>query len=258
MFSLSNKNILITGATGHLGRSISYGLASLGAIIHVNSRSVDDCEALAADIRATGLRAEPAPFNVTVYEEIRGYADATGHLDVLINNAYSGGSGTMLSATCDDFITSYNSSVIACARLTKILEPKLSESAIRNGTASIINIASMYGSVSPDFRIYESLESTNPPFYGAAKAALIQLTKYAACEFASKNIRVNCVSPGPFPSHETLQKLPNMVDRIVSKVPIGRIGCPTEMVGPIAFLASDASSYVTGINLPVDGGWTAW
>jgi NAD(P)-dependent dehydrogenase (short-subunit alcohol dehydrogenase family) len=258
MFNLSNKHILLTGATGYLGSQVAFGLAKLGAIIHINSRTVGACERLVDEINSKGCRAIAASFDVTKDEAVKEYADSLSQLDVLINNSYAGIGGTILSASMDNYIDSYQSSVVASANLTKVFEPFLSEAASLRGNASIINVASMYGMVSPDARIYDTNEGTNPPFYGAAKAALIQLTKYAACELAAKNIRVNSVSPGPFPSDAAQSELPNLMKKIVSKVPMGRIGLPVELVGPIAFLASDASSFVTGANIPIDGGWTSW
>jgi len=259
MFNLENKSILLTGATGHLGREISHGLASMGAIVHVNSRSENDCLELVEEIQDMGFKAISAPFDVTVEQNIIKYASSINQLDVLINNAQpAGAGGNMLSSSNDNYINSYNASVVASSNLIRLLKPKFDQAVEGNGYASIINIASMYGIVSPDIRIYESEESINPPFYGAAKAALIQLTKYAACEFAKNNIRVNCISPGPFPSAIAQSELPEMVSKIISKVPMNRIGLPSELLGPIAFLASDASSFITGINIPVDGGWTAW
>ena len=189
MFNLSNKTILITGATGYLGREMAHGLSRMGATIHINSRTTEECVKLAEDIKSSGFNAIPASFDVTINEEVKTYANSIDQLDVLINNSYSGVGGTILSSESDDYINSYNSSVVASASLIKALEPKLSEAAMHNGYASIINIASMYGMVSPDARIYGTQEGANPPFYGAAKAALIQLTKYAACEFAKKNMK---------------------------------------------------------------------
>lgn len=258
MFDLSGKHILLTGATGYIGSQVAFGLAQLGAIIHVNSRTVAACERLVEQINSKGYRAVLASFDVTKDEAVKEYASSLFQLDVLINNSYSGVGGTILSALTENYIDSYRSSVVSSANLIKVFEPFLSDAASRTGNASIINIASMYGMVSPDARIYDTKEGTNPPFYGAAKAALIQLTKYAACELADKNIRVNCVSPGPFPSDAAKARAPDLIDKIVSKVPLGRVGLPVELVGPIAFLASDASSYVTGVNIPVDGGWTSW
>jgi NAD(P)-dependent dehydrogenase (short-subunit alcohol dehydrogenase family) len=259
MFNLSKKHILITGATGYLGSQIALGLAELGATIHVNSRTRETCERLVSDINSKGFSAVSASFDVTNVEEVKEYVKSLNQLDVLINNAHPAGvGGTILTASVNNYVDNYKSSVVASANLIKVLEPQLNEAVARAGGASIINVSSMYGMVSPDPRIYDTDEGTNPPFYGAAKAALIQLTKYAACELAPKNIRVNCVSPGPFPSKIAQAELPDLMHKIVSKVPMGRIGLPLELVGPIAFLASDASSYVTGANIPVDGGWTCW
>lgn len=258
MFNLSNKNILITGATGYLGSQLSLGLAQLGATVHVNSRTREACKMVVKDIESSGCNAVLASFDVTNEQEVNEYVQSISQLDVLINNSYAGVGGTVLTASMGNYIDSYKSSVVASANLIKVLEPKLSEAVTRAGNASIINIASMYGMVSADPRIYDSDKGTNPPFYGAAKAGLIQLTKYAACELAPKNIRVNCISPGPFPSEKAQAELPDLMRKIVAKVPLGRIGLPQELIGPIAFLASDTSSYVTGANIPVDGGWTCW
>jgi NAD(P)-dependent dehydrogenase (short-subunit alcohol dehydrogenase family) len=116
----------------------------------------------------------------------------------------------------------------------------------------------MYGIVSPDPRIYKSASEINPPSYGTAKAALLQWTRYAACEFGLEGIRVNSVSLGPFPSIEVQVKSPNFIDKLALRVPMGRIGQSKEAGGPIMFLMSSASSYVNGSNLVVDGGWTSW
>ncbi|MDC0999945.1 SDR family oxidoreductase [Methylophilaceae bacterium] len=258
MFNLSGKHILLTGATGHLGSQVALGLAKLGAVVHVNSRTQEACAKLVNVIKSQGLNAISASFDVTDDKSVEEYAKTISQLNVLVNNSYAGCGGTLLTALPKNYIDSYMSSVVASANLIKIFEPLLARAAIHCGNASVINVASMYGMVSPDARIYDSDEGTNPPFYGAAKASLIQLTKYAACELASKNIRVNCLSPGPFPSEISQSELPELMKKIVSKVPMGRIGSPSELVGPVAFLASDASSYVTGVNIPIDGGWTSW
>jgi gluconate 5-dehydrogenase len=127
-----------------------------------------------------------------------------------------------------------------------------------NKKGSIVNIASMYGIVSPDFRAYENdADLLNPPNYGAAKAGIIQLTRYYAVYFAKDDIRVNCVSPGAFPSYD-IKKRQNFIKKLSDRIPIGRIGNPEELGGAVVFLSSEASSYITGQNLVVDGGWTAW
>ena len=121
-----------------------------------------------------------------------------------------------------------------------------------------MNVSSMYGTVSPDPSIYGTSGANNPPYYGAAKAGMIQLTKYAACHLAADKVRVNSLSPGPFPARTYLDRDPEFHTQLKRKTPMGRTGDPSELAGPLLFLVSDASSFVTGINLAVDGGWTAW
>ena len=118
-------------------------------------------------------------------------------------------------------------------------------------------MGSIYGTVSPDPLIYGETGYDNPPEYGVGKAAINQLTKYVACNFAKYGIRVNVVSPGPFPSNE-VQKNRWFISNLKKKSPMGRIGKPYEIKGIVLFLASKASSYVTGQNIHVDGGWTSW
>lgn len=96
------------------------------------------------------------------------------------------------------------------------------------------------------------------PHYGAAKAALLQFTRYAACHLAPLGIRVNAVSPGPFPPQSVCQTQPEFCGALAGAVPLGRLGEPADLSGAVLFLASPAARYVTGVNLPVDGGWTAW
>jgi NAD(P)-dependent dehydrogenase (short-subunit alcohol dehydrogenase family) len=122
---------------------------------------------------------------------------------------------------------------------------------------SVVNVASMYGMVSPDDRIYGESGRNSPPFYGAGKAGLIQLTRYLACHLASKNIRVNAISPGPFPPQSIRIDDPEFHARLAAKVPMGRVGLADEIGGAVQFLLSEAASFITGVNIPIDGGWTA-
>ena len=106
--------------------------------------------------------------------------------------------------------------------------------------------------------LFRSAGAANPPFYGAAKAALLQWTRYLACELGPQGIRVNEISPGAFPSEGFQIANPECARQLIGKVPLGRFGKPSELKGPVVFLASAASSYVNGANLVVDGGWTCW
>ena len=262
-FRLDGRVAFLTGATGHLGQSMAKALAGAGARVVLNARKQDALEALAAELSSLGHQASIACFDITDENAARSHvsqiAERHGRLDILVNNATSGRPGTIDSAMAEDFDQVYRVNVVAAFQLLQLSLPLLKESAKRTaGGASVINIASMYGSVSPDPSIYGVSGANSPPYYGAAKAGLIQLTRYAACHLAPDRIRVNCMSPGPFPAAHFLERDRAFGDRLSAKVPMRRIGNPAEIQGPLIFLASDASSYVTGANLAVDGGWTAW
>lgn len=258
-FSLQGRTALVTGAAGHLGQAMALALAEAGARVLINGRSASRAESLVDEIRAAGGLADALVFDVTDAAQIR---DAIARLDaplhVIVNNAYFGGAGNLEGAAPQSYRDSYEVGLVAAHALVQAALPALREAVRRDGDASVVNIASMYGMVSPDPRIYASAASANPPFYGAAKAALLQWTRYAACELGPQGIRVNSVSPGPFPAPGVQRENPDFVARLTDKVPLGRIGAAVEIAGPVVFLAAPASSFVNGANLVVDGGWTAW
>ena len=259
IFSLKGKTALVTGATGYLGQSMVQALAEAGAHVIINGRNTERVLMLTETLSGKMLSVERAIFDITKPSEIDDFVKNLNRpLDILINNAYSGSAGNISCSKGDSYTNSYDISLVATHNLLQKLLPNLREAAKTNGGSSIINIASMYGIVSPDQRIYDSPQGVNPPFYGAAKAALIQWTRYAACEFGKENIRVNAISPGPFPSKSVQDANPEFINRLKQKVPMGRIGLSDEIQGAILFLASSASSYVNGSNLVVDGGWTCW
>lgn len=259
LFDLRGRMILLTGSTGHLGQAMARGLADAGATVLLCSRSskktADQAKALARE----GGTVEAIPFDVTNRKERRialgDIARRHGRLDGIINNAYAqpGSRGT------EAFLESCNVAVASAWGIVTDALELLTRTAAKNpGGASIVNISSMYGIVSPDLGIYSAITLPNPPFYGAAKAGLLQLTRYLACELGPRKIRVNAISPGPFPEPAVGKADPKFVKRLGSRNPLGRIGQPEELVGPILFLLSDAASFITGANLSVDGGWTAW
>lgn len=260
-FDLSGRIAVVTGAGGHLGTAIAGSIADLGATVYLVGRSEVGLGDLCDRLRACGGTAEVACLDVTdataVGAMLAGIRKTHGRLDVLVNNAHSPRSGGVDTASARDFRECYEIAVVAAFGLIQQSRALLTAAARAAGTASVINIASMYASVSPDPRNYGSLPP-NPPSYGPAKAGLVQLTRYLACHLAADAIRVNAISPGPFPSDSVAASTPGFIDVLASRTPLGRIGRPEDLVGAVAFLAGDASRYVTGINLPVDGGWTAW
>jgi len=261
-FRLDGRVAFLSGATGHLGRMMAEALAGAGAHVVLNARSKDALEALCSELRERGRKASAACFDVTddvaVAKNIALIGEQHGRLDIIVNNASHGRSATIENTMTTDFEQAYRVNVTAAFQIIQVAVPLLKKSAKSTAASCVVNIASMYGSVSPDPLIYGTSGANNPPSYGAAKAALIQLTRYAACHLAPEGIRVNCISPGPFPAARYLQSDPGFHDRLKAKVPMRRTGDPRELCGPLLFLVSDASSYVTGVNLAVDGGWTAW
>jgi NAD(P)-dependent dehydrogenase (short-subunit alcohol dehydrogenase family) len=240
---------------------MAWALAEAGADVLINARRAESAKRLAGEIQAHGFCARPAVFDIVNNDAVEAAANQyfrDSPLNILVNNAYAGGSGTIEHSFADAYAESYEVAVGSTHRLFRAVLPALRRAVARGTQASVINIASMLGLVSPDPRLYDTVEGANPPFYGAAKAALIQWTRYAACEFGPEGIRVNSVSPGPFPSQEVQRDNAGFISRLVQRVPLGRVGQASEIAGPVLFLASDASSYVNGSNLVVDGGWTAW
>lgn len=257
LYNLENNVVLITGATGYLGKAMCIGLANLGAKVLVNSRNLNTANILVNQINSSGGNAEAAIFDVTDLSSIQAYFDSyTGELTSIVNNAYAGSGATIESAKSNEYIESYDIVMVAAHNIFTQALPKLRASVKNKHPTSVINIGSMYGIVSPDIEMYESPKHTNPPFYGAAKAALIQWTKYGACEFGKEDIRFNSISPGPFPN--LIKNEEDFVLKLSKKVPMQRVGSAAEIVGPVAFLLSSASSFVNGANINVDGGWTKW
>lgn len=256
-FSLEGRVALVTGAAGHLGRAIAEALAGAGAWVFVSGRTAASLEALAAGLAARGRRVTALPFDVRDTDSIRAaarsIAERAGRLDVLVSNAHVPRSGAFAEASRGDFVEATQLSVAAAHDLVTASLPLL-ERAATDGSPSVILVASQYGMVSPDPASYPLESQQNPPYYGAAKAALIQYARHAAVHLASRGVRVNALSPGAFPAERASAEL---VDRLRGRIPLGRVGTPDELTTAVLFLASPRSSFVTGVNLPVDGGYTA-
>jgi NAD(P)-dependent dehydrogenase (short-subunit alcohol dehydrogenase family) len=258
LFSLTARTAVVTGGYGHVGLGLTQGLLEAGAKVYIAGRS-EEKFSVAKKRLAQTEKLDFLELDISRPESIALAAERlkkNGEMvSVLVNNAITPVAPST-EKNYKDWESSLSGGIISAVAVTDGFLSQLQASK----NASVINISSMYGVVSPDFSIYEDpgcQKFKNQPFYGAAKAGLIQYTKYMAVSHAAAGIRFNCISPGPFPS-EDVQKEKTFIKNLERKVPMKRIGKPIELAGACVFLASDASSYVTGQNLMVDGGWTAW
>ncbi|MGC1132303.1 MAG: SDR family oxidoreductase [Nitrososphaeraceae archaeon] len=258
LFDLRDKVAVVTGGSGYLGLYISEGLIEAGAKVFIASRSkVKNEKAIELLQDKIGSKVRSLVLDVRSMESVKECFNEVvrdaGKIDILVNNATVSVGQKLEDISETQWNEGIDGTINGVFRTTKTVIPIMQH----DKSGSIINIASMYGTVSPDPSIYENTDYYSSPNYGAGKSAIIQFTRYTACYLAKTGIRINAVSPGPFPNPE-VQKNRLFISRLERKTPLGRIGQPDELKGIIVFLASKASSFVTGANIPVDGGWTAW
>ena len=252
LFELKNTVILVTGGYGYLGKSICLGLLDHGASVVVLAR--DEKKYNQAFSENKNLHFVVCDVSSTesvkkAYQEVK---EKLGKIDVLVNNSFFGQGGEIDNMSDEAWSTTMDGTINSTHRCIREVLPYFRQ----QKRGKIINVSSMYGIVAPDFQVYEeNKQYTNPPHYGAGKAAIVQVSKYFASLLGPEGILVNTVSPGPFPSIE-VQKSKSFVDALSSKNALRRIGQPNELQGVFIFLASNASSYITGQNIQVDGGWT--
>jgi len=259
-FKLDNKIAIVTGGYSYLGKYFVEALLEAGSTVIITGRDLRKCKNMVKDIREKNSEylIDYLELDISKSDSIKECFKKiyTKHkrIDILVNNAVYSKSNTLEEMKDEEWNYGIDGTLNSVFRCTREIIPYMK----RQKKGNIINISSMYGIVSPDFRIYENnLKYSNPPNYGAAKSGVIQLTKYSAVYLAKYGIRVNCISPGPFPSHD-VQKNKEFINRLSNKIPMGRIGKPEELKGALIFLTSKASSYMTGHNLVIDGGWTIW
>jgi gluconate 5-dehydrogenase len=174
-------------------------------------------------------------------------------IDILVNCGWSGRKNNFESISMEDWNYDIEVCLTGVFRVIKNFTPLL-----KSRRGNIVNIGSMYGHVAPDYRVYDSEKFANPPSYGAAKAGVIQLTKYLASFLAPYGIRANCISPGPFPFPEIQKENPDFIGKLEAKTPTNRVGMPKEIMGVVGLICSEAGSYINGQNICVDGGWSVW
>jgi gluconate 5-dehydrogenase len=243
LFDLSGKVSLVTGARGHLGRALAEALAEAGSRVVVTSRDAQAAGELAASLPAVagGAHLGVALDYLNPASIEHGFAAAAGQvgpIHVLVNNGHQGLSHDWRNVTADEFNRqlSLATGYFLLARLAR-------DQAVEHGApASIILLGSMYGVVGSYPEAYEGICAASPAAYHTLKGGIVHLTRHLAVYWAHDRVRVNCLSPGPFPS---AQAPAAMVERLEQRSPMGRMGQPRELKGPLVFLASDASDLRT-------------
>ncbi|MEZ6191306.1 MAG: SDR family oxidoreductase [Phycisphaerales bacterium] len=252
LFNLKGQIALVTGGAGLFGRQIVEALAEAGATTIVTSRNVDSLKPHCDAWAQRGLIVHPETTDQADTSSILALRDRVlaehGKLDVLVNNAVLRPMNDWES-DADKFAQSMAVNATGLFAITKAFGDHMAE----RGGGSIINIGSIQGMIGPDYTLYEGLGWGSPPDYFFHKGGMINFTRYVASRLGPRGVRCNTLSPGGFLNDQDTR----FVERYCKRTLLGRMADDTDLKGAIVFLASDASAYVTGINLPVDAGYTA-
>jgi 2-deoxy-D-gluconate 3-dehydrogenase len=249
-FRLVDRIAVVVGAGRGIGRTLALGLADAGADVVVSSRTLGELESLADEIRAMGRRALVVTADVTQISEVQRLADATlaefGRVDILVNNAGMNINEPVLEVTeehWDRILDTNLKGLFFCSQA-------FGRVMVEQREGKIVNVGSTFGLVG-----YEQRSA-----YAASKGGVTQLTKVLAIEWAPHNVNVNAIAPTAThtPMNAALFADPEWRAEVLRRIPMGRYCEPEDLVGAVVFLSSDASDLVTGITLPIDGGWTAW
>ena len=249
-FKLDGKTALVTGGARGLGKTMATALAEAGADIALTGRSLDACRTAAKEIaEATGRTVHAFAGDVTVAADVervhREVVAACGDVDILVNNAGTNIRGTLDQLSEADWDNVIDTNLKGPFLCTKAFAPGM----IRKGWGRVVNLASILSVI--------GLPGRTP--YASSKAGVLGLTRVWALEWAGKGVTCNAICPGPFATDMNKQLLndPQAYQQFVANIPMGRWGELEELTGAIVFLASEASSFVTGTSLFIDGGWTA-
>lgn len=251
-FSLAGKIILLTGGAGLYGRGLAAQLAGAGATLILASRKVEALEKVAAEECALGHIVHARTLDQAEETSIHHLRDSIlaefGRVDGLINNAVARPMKSV-DAPLADWEASMKTNATGLFAITRAF----GDSMAAHGAGSIVNIGSIQGMLGPDNSLYEGLNMHAIPDYFFHKAGMVNLTRFFAAHYGPRGVRVNCLSPGGFFSGQH----PTFVERYRNATFLQRMADDRDLGGPVIFLLSDAARYVTGVNLPVDGGYTA-
>ena len=251
-FTFNNQDIWVFGGAGYLGREVVALLVQLGARV-----LCVDLENNAAEV-GFGPTVTPASLDASRIPELELFIDqhlkTRGTPNGVVVMTYASTAKRFDDLEPVDFDEANHGNLTATFALSRAVGNAMAT----RGSGSLVLFSSMYGSVSPDPGVYEEPMNPNPIEYGVGKAGLQQMARYLAVHYGPHGVRCNTISPGPFPNPTIQRDQPEFVQRLSAKVPLQRVGQAPEIAGAVAFLLSDASTFITGQNLAVDGGWTAW
>ena len=270
LFDLSNRVAIVTGGSGLLGKQFARTLAEAGATVVLVDIDITHASDVVAYLQGQGLEADTFQVDVTnpasLKEMMNFVLEKYGQVDILVNSAAidpkfdpehaklnDGATGAFENFPLEMWNKALNVNLTGVFLACQAVIPAM----LSVGKGVIVNIASIYGMVGPDQRLYQKdgeQKQFKPVYYTVTKAGVLGLTKYLATYYAGKNIRVNALTPGGvYHGHDD-----TFLKAYAYRAVMGRMANQDEMNGALLFLASDASSYMTGANLVVDGGWTAW
>ncbi|MSU73340.1 MAG: SDR family oxidoreductase [Opitutus sp.] len=251
-FDLHGRLAVVTGGAGWLGRPMVEALAEAGARVIIASRDAANAAGVVRACTDQGLSVEYLPYDQADEASIDALADRTaempGGVDILVNNAAQWPMRSR-QAPLADFARSMQVNATGLFAITR----RFGDHMAARGHGVIVNVGSVFGLVGPDFSLYEDIGDGGFPDYFFHKGGLLQLTRYAAALYGPRGVRVNTLSLGPFRKRQPDE----LAARFAGRTLLGRMGAAPEVRGAIVFLASAASSYMTGSNLVVDGGYTA-
>lgn len=260
LFKLDGKLAIVTGGSGLYGKSISLALAEAGAIVIVASRDEAACRSFALSLVQRGWQVEGLALDLGNEASIINFVAEVlarhGKIDILVNNAVSrAGFKNLEDMSGADWEKAQKVNSTGLMLITR----EVVKDMVKRETGNIINIGSIQGAVGPNFEVYGKTGMTSPVNYTYDKWGMVGFTKWLANYYGKKGIRANCISPGGFgPGVRAMAGKEEFIENYLHLTPMGRFANEEDIKGPILFLASNASSYVTGHNLLVDGGWTSW